>query len=223
MQIGLSNLGLTGSRRVLLPPTTNMVAWFRKGVGITSSGGLVSAWADQSGNGRNYTQATGSAQPTLQAGGTILFDGTSDFIKTAGFTLNQPWTRYLRIKQVSWTSGEYFCDGASINTGAIFQSGSTPNIVMFAGAVGPSSTALAVGAWGSVAAVFNTASSVIQVGGTTSGTANVGVTNPGGLTLGGTSSGTALSNIEVAEEIVYSGAHDAGTRANIIAYLNTLT
>lgn len=103
----------------------------------------------------------------------------------------------------------------------MFQSGSSPNITLFPGAftVNPN---LAVGAWGSVAAVFNGASSSLKVDatapttGTTSGT-------PGGLTLGAQGSAVAaFGNIQVAEEIVYSVAHDAATQAAIIAYLNTL-
>jgi hypothetical protein len=41
-----------------------LVLWLRADLGITIGTG-VSAWADQSGNGNNFTQATGSAQPSL--------------------------------------------------------------------------------------------------------------------------------------------------------------
>jgi hypothetical protein len=204
------------------PITTNLVAWFRKGRGITAVGGAVSAWADQSGNGRHYTQASGGAQPALQAGGTILFDGTSDFMATAGFTLVQPFTRYFRIKQVTWTSGDYFCDGGALNTGVVFQTGVSPSLSLFAGGPAAANAALAVGAWGSAAAVFNGASSVLQIDATTA-TGNPSTGNPGGLTLGASFGGLGQwSNIEVAEEIVYSVAHDATQRAAVIAYLNTL-
>jgi hypothetical protein len=52
---------------------------------LTLNGSTVSQWADKSGNARNATQATASAQPTYNAtllGGkpALTFDGTSDFL-----------------------------------------------------------------------------------------------------------------------------------------------
>jgi hypothetical protein len=61
------------------------VPWFslRAAAGITESGGNVSAWADQSGRGQNFAQATGASQPNYSAtafGGKpgVTFNGTSD-------------------------------------------------------------------------------------------------------------------------------------------------
>jgi hypothetical protein len=52
---------------------------------ITESSGAVSQWNDKSGNGRNFTQSTGAAQPTTgtrtQNGLNVLdFDGSADFM-----------------------------------------------------------------------------------------------------------------------------------------------
>lgn len=213
-----------GSSAVALPSTTNMVAWFRKGIGQTNAGGgALSAWADQTGLGsRDYAQATGAAQPAIQAGGTILFDGGSDFLKGPAFALVQPYTRYLRVKQVSWASADYLADGNALNSGVIFQVGTTPNISLSAGGIACANNSLAIGTWGSLVAVFNAGSSVLQIGGTTS-TGNPSTTGAGGLTLGAQGDGLAgFANIEVAEEIVYSVAHDATQRAAVIAYLDTL-
>lgn len=200
-----------------------MAAWFRKGTGITSAASAVSGWADQSGNGRDYAQATGANQPDVTASGTILFNGSSDTLKTADFTLAQPYTRYFRLKQVTWTDTDYIADGNTTNVGGIAQRGVTPAIDLFAGGGGAaaSNTALAVGAWGSLCAVFNGASSVLQINDTTT-TGDPGASAAGGLTLGASGGGTSPSNIEVAEEIVYSVAHDATQRADVIAYLNSV-
>jgi hypothetical protein len=53
---------------------------------ITESGGSVSQWNDKSGNARNFTQASGTAQPTTgtrtQNGLNVIdFDGTTDFLE----------------------------------------------------------------------------------------------------------------------------------------------
>lgn len=43
--------------------------WMDAYEGVTESGGFVSAWADQSGNGNNAAQASGGAQPSYSATG----------------------------------------------------------------------------------------------------------------------------------------------------------
>lgn len=53
--------------------------WMDASAGVTESGGIVSAWADQSGNGNNFSQVSGSLQPTYDATGlnglpTIIFN-----------------------------------------------------------------------------------------------------------------------------------------------------
>ena len=41
--------------------------WLRADVGVTQSGGVVSAWADQSGQGNNFAQSTGVLQPPFNS------------------------------------------------------------------------------------------------------------------------------------------------------------
>lgn len=60
---------LTGGVRALM--RRNLAARFDAALGITSSGGFASAWADQSGNGRSLLQATGANQPIHLPVGTI--------------------------------------------------------------------------------------------------------------------------------------------------------
>jgi hypothetical protein len=68
---------------------SDLYAWWRADLGITLNGGDVSAWADQSGNGRNFSQATAANQALYvpsdsRFGGkpSIEFNGTSDFYQT---------------------------------------------------------------------------------------------------------------------------------------------
>jgi hypothetical protein len=49
------------------PPLTGLQLWLKADAGVTQAGGLVSAWADQSGNNNHATQATGAKQPTYNA------------------------------------------------------------------------------------------------------------------------------------------------------------
>jgi hypothetical protein len=197
----------------------NPAAWFRFGQGIASAGGLVSQWNDQSGNSRHLVQATGTNQPALNANGSILFDGVDNFMKCAAFTLNQPETVYLLFRQVTWSDVLRVCDGDTLNTGAIFQNGVSPQIRAHAGLNTGLNGNLAVNAYGAVAAVFNGASSLTQVNSTAVVTGNGGASNMGGFTLGADGNGAQVTNIEVKEAILYAAAHDAATRAAVIGYL----
>jgi hypothetical protein len=86
---------------------TNNVSWeslldLQADAGVTESGGVVSAWADQSGNGNNFAQATEGARPTIQTDGdypAIVFDGSNDFMEGGNFADNPvSFTIFLAIK-----------------------------------------------------------------------------------------------------------------------------
>ncbi len=77
--------GLLSFPRTVAPwvPTdlgANLAGWWRADLGITIGTG-VSAWADQSGNGRHLVQATGTDQPTtgtaIDSQATIYFDDSA--------------------------------------------------------------------------------------------------------------------------------------------------
>lgn len=50
------------------PPSAGMHLWLRADAGVTASGGLVSRWLDQSGNGRHASMNLVSRQPALASG-----------------------------------------------------------------------------------------------------------------------------------------------------------
>jgi len=114
---------------------------------ITLNGSTVSQWADKSGNSRNFSQATASAQPTYSAtvlGGkpALTFDGTADFM-SAGDTLDVGTTSLTIMTVVKYATnnqsgiivgksllgagaGRYslgrFLSGGSFGTGSPFNS-----------------------------------------------------------------------------------------------------
>lgn len=197
-------------------------AWYRYGIGITVNGQGVSSWADQSGNGRDLLQGTDGARPPLQADNSILFNGTDEFL-AAAFTLNQPESVYILFNPVSFTANDRILDGATLNTGGVIQTTSTPTLRLNAGTNTAGFSGPAVGVYGVVAAVFNGASSVQQFNNNTPVVADAGLGNMGGLTLG--ANGVAVgnyANIQVKEVIVFAAAHDAATRATVITYLATV-
>lgn len=195
------------------------VLWCRFGVGITVATG-VSQWDDQSGNGNHLKQSTTNAQPALQADNSILFDGTSDFLKATAFTLNQPETVYLLGRQVSWTSADTLWDGNANALMRCFQTGAAPALQIQASTQTASNSGLAVNTYGVLCAVYNGASSLFQVNNNAAATGDAGVNGAAGFTLGAQGDGLGTwSNIQTMEVIVFPAAHDSATRALVTAYL----
>ena len=181
---GAATATMAGSSETLVGFPTDYVAWYQYNRGITEVSGAVSQWDDQSGNANHITQGTAGNRPIRQADGSILFDGTDDYLISSAFTLNQPHTRYILLKQVSWASGDEWSDGAVNNTGTLYQKTTTPRIGTYAGSFGPENDDLAVGTYAVLIAVFNGASSVLQINSGTATTGDVGAANMGGFIIG---------------------------------------
>lgn len=196
----------------------NLAAWFRFGLGITAVSGAISQWDDASGNARHLIQATGANQPTLQNTGAVLFDGVAQYLKCASFTLTQPETVYALMKSVTFPAGTYNFDGNTANTGALRSLGGGTSLGLNAGA-GLTGPVYVGGVYNVVSAVFNGASSVVQLDYRAPTTGNAGASNMSGFTLGARGDGAVSTNIEVKEVVILSAAHDALTRALVISYL----
>jgi hypothetical protein len=217
--------GAFGAAQVLaLQPA----AWYRFNSGVTVTGSGVSQWNDASGNGRNLTQGTDANRPPLQASGAILFDGAAQFLRTASFTINQPGTVYWLAKQVSWVASEKLFDGFTPGGRWIVQqkaAGASPQLTIFAGTEVATNSDLVIGSYGVVCAVYNGASSVLQINSGTPVTGDAGANNlTGGFTLCADNAAvpTVFANFEVREGIFFSTAHASATRAKIVTYLGRL-
>ena len=81
-----------------------------------SSGTVVSQWNDKSSNGRHLSQSTVAKQPnrngTQNGLATVVFDGVDDFIKSASFTQNMPFTLVMAMNVLATGAGHiYFSEG----------------------------------------------------------------------------------------------------------------
>lgn len=152
----------------------------------------------------------------------VIFDGVNDYLKTDPFTLEQPETVYWLGKQVTAADGERIFDGNSSSSGSLRQALSSGNLSITAG-VAVGNRNLALNTYGVVAAVFNGASSVLQVGTDAQPGLDPGANNMGGFHLGALGgAGGGFSNIQVKEAIIFASAHDDATRARVINYLMRL-
>lgn len=222
-------LSWSGSARnrlsLLLRADNNTVADYRAGIGQTNDGaGLCSAWANQIGAAGSLTAAT-TARPTIQADGSLLFDGVANGMVTSGFTLNQPTILYLVLKQITWTSGDKITDGHTLDTMLIQQEtgGVSPALRLFAGLGTASNSGLTLDTYGVVTALFNGASSSLQINSATAATGDAGSSNAGGFALGANfNTGGSWSNIQVKEVIIRTVADSAATQAAIQGYLKSI-
>lgn len=84
---------VAGRRRSFSPLDLSPALWLRADLGVTLNAGNVSAWADQSGNGRHFTQGTAGAQPAWSAtggptGGPTVAIDTTHYLVGAGAPAN---------------------------------------------------------------------------------------------------------------------------------------
>lgn len=194
-------------------------AWFRNATNVTAAGGLASAWGDYSGNARNLAQATGTNQPAYDAG-IFTFDGADNYMKTAAFTLEQPTTLIMVVRQDAWTLNEVLCDGNGAAGGAIQQATTTPKLTLNAGTQTAENAGITIGEFGIVAAVFNGASSSLKVNleAETTGNANTG--DMGGVTLGATGTPSNYGACSFKEFIAFPSALSEANRIAVITALN---
>lgn len=210
--------------------------WLRADLGITQSSGSVSSWADQSGNGRDATQAVANNQPTFTASGI-------NSLPTVSFT-PVVFVEFLSLSAgalSSLTAGELFVvakntdDGVSISEPCCFTDAGGANYIPFAdrkiydnfGSDSRHDTgyAPAAGVWSSpwlynVSAITN--EWIARLNGSivfTDATNTVGsFTN---CRIGCDPGNAVGMRGNVSEVIIYNSKLSSGDRATVVSYLNT--
>jgi hypothetical protein len=131
--LNLVSSSLPSMSGVLPTELANLENWYRSDLGITLNGSTVSAWADQSGNGRHATNGVAGRQPTyttaagLRGLPTLLFDG-GDILSTAAFNMPRAMTLFVvmgaltsRGMMVEHGNGDgFYCYAAGNAAAAVF-------------------------------------------------------------------------------------------------------
>lgn len=213
------------SRRGIIPITANLELHLRSDLGVTLSGADVTVWADQSGNGRDFTQSMSDNRFLLETAvqngkDALLADGTDDFmdiVDGAEVFIAQPVTIYLAVEfQVNGPSDTVysalfdnfrFLDSSgkwSMNAGSALASTSNTDTVPHI-----------------VSLVFNATSSTMFIDGSSeaAGTANSNSMGIGRIAARGAIP-SDFANVRYFEIAAYSALHDRTTQAILETYMN---
>jgi lysophospholipase L1-like esterase len=163
---------------------TNTLVWYRYGAGIAKDvSNKISAWNDLSGND-HHLSSSGTAMPTFDDG--VLFDGIANYMKTANFVFNQPFTFYGVFKLDTPRQYDTFWTSNS-STSCIIWQPLAGDIEAYAGNSGPCRDNMIINIDNNyfiVRVVFNGATSVLTINTRDSVTGNAGTNNMNGITLG---------------------------------------
>lgn len=188
---------------------------------IGAGNGFVTKWYDQSGNTRDFAQATAANQPQINLLSNslpgLVADGSNDFMTTTAFAISQPTSFNVVYRRVTNAQTDienlFSSSGADANT--LYRDNNQPSSnSLWSGATFHSNnTAQPTGTRGAVGGCFNGASSLMEVNASTisSFTGNPSTTGLNGLTLftDFAQTATRFDNSEVQELIVFNAAHNS--------------
>jgi hypothetical protein len=172
--------------------------------------------------GNHLTQPVVARRPTNQ-----VFNGvhgaSGSFMKTAPFTLTQPFFIYIVFNPVSWASLDVIFDGSADFAAALIQHTATPQVQTFAGSYIGTSVNPTVGQSCIMRCLFNNTNSKMILANGIPVTGTVGNTANSGFTLGnGGGGGTSYSaNIGFSYAAITDGSEAGGS--NETAIYNYLT
>jgi hypothetical protein len=226
----LRSPGFLGSIFVpIFDPTTiaGLSLWVKGDTGITLNGSKVSAWADQSGNGKNLIQNTAGNQPTYLASakngkpGVRFTIAATSFMSTSNFAsaIAHPMI-FIVYTQTQVVAGnqEYVFDAGG---GDRVQMNKNQNnrTAMYAGAQIQINETYPL-SWRIRVCSFNGSSGAMYTNGVQNIAGNVGNQTMPNFVLGRWAGGSAYSEFDVAEILIYNSILSDSDRNNVEGYLN---
>jgi hypothetical protein len=216
--------------------------WLKADAGVTLNGSTVSAWADQSGNGYNVSQATVASQPLFQTNQfngqpALFFDGGDWLNNTVNSVVTSGTGRtvFIVARAKCNSTAMYYITFRRSTLLAAYQSGASSNFI-YSDGVNPGNNASAPANW------FDTLKAKpTQLSFYNSGIApnklnlrmnqqSIAVTQSGGVgtetgttgfSVGRREDGSFFANGWIAEIIVYNSELNATDRTTVENYLAT--
>lgn len=224
---------------------SSLALWLRADMGITLNGSTVSAWADQSGNGRHATQGSAASQPTYQASSagfagqpSLAFSraGTADYLSSTAALLTGDASHalFLVVRPTSLATsifgfGAIGTTNSGMSTSAIGHYDPTGSVKWWYGGannLGPVSTNVGTIAQATsyvVGKVYDTANNATV--GYVNGTLDASLVAGGsyalsaGYVVGQYAAGLGTGNAEIAEMIILTSVPTAAERSALTRYL----
>lgn len=205
-------------------PVAGYFAWYKADAGVSTTGSEVTAWADQSGGGYNFTSI---ANPDLITGAingypAIRFNGTSDAMLASGLGVTTS-TLFFVLKPISVTS---FGEVISAKTTFVLElrwNNTAQKLQIIVNGTTISDANNITLAYHVIALTAETTSTIhidgtqVATGSATPGTASAGLSI--GARLNGSNVASLFGNYEFAEIIVYNTALSGTNRALNESYL----
>lgn len=225
---GFSPLSLTGL--VLWCDCSDSSTLFQDTAGTTpatANNDPVGRINDKSGNSNNFLQGVAGSKPSVQLAvqnglNVVDWDGTSDIMATAAFTLDQPFTVFMAATlRAVGNSGanDAVMDGATFASAALLSYNVT-STQMYAGASLVSASQAVFSSFQAATLKWKGASSLLRIDGVQLMTGNAGTQNAGGVTLGALAGGgNRWTQLRLGELIVCNVDSDAGDVTNTETYL----
>jgi hypothetical protein len=211
------------------------VLWLRADLGITVATG-VSTWADQSGNGNNFTQGTGANQPGLAATGNargtgpaLTFNGTTQFLANGSAILGPSNFSLFMVMKTTAPAGANFAAGFGSTTSG---GGWTPNVAgstreVTALTIGNIADGTGTSNWEEWSVLRDSTTWTMSVNGAsqslTGNTTNVAAQQAGSSVGASGSSGINFWTGSIDEVIGYSRKLSAAEQSQIEAYIRART
>ncbi len=205
--------------------------WVRSDLGVADEGaGAVSAWVDQSGNGRNVSDGSvGTRRPTLTSSevnghAALVFDGSSDALQSSVFTeVVQPYHVFVVFSAKTWTGFDcLFALKNEPNEPLCYQITSSPNIEHFGGSVDDHAVSPTLDTYYLLQSFFNGAGSfqALNNDASVSG-ANIGTKGMNEITLCARQNATSPGNFGIAEMAIYGSQIAGSDLTSLKSYFNT--
>ena len=194
-----------------------------------SSSGPISSWNDKSGNNSNATQSNSSNKPTLISSTlngkpVVSFDGTDDYLSSAGLNITQPYSIFLVAKTTNNTLGrDYLFDGLGSNQNhrSLVALDNSGKIQMWAYNTWANSNFDTPTEYFVLSAIFNTSNSSLSLNGTSATGLSIGSSNlTNGIRIGVNCNANAdFLKGSIAEFLILNEASDESTISHIEGYL----